>query len=161
MRLQALGVPRPLLGRSPSGPLLLYDERCSVCRRFVVLLIRADAEGVLRIAPLLGRHGRAVRQRQPELWKVSSAIWVPLFGPAVGQSEAILAALHYLGGKWRLLARIAGVVPRPLRDWVYRRFAGNRRYFAWIGLGELDLAARARLLSDDTAGVEFDDRHAR
>ena len=161
MRLQALGVPRLLLGRSPSGPLLLFDERCSICRRLVAMVIHADAQGLLRIAPLQGRHGSAVRQRHPELGSVSSAVWVPLFGPAVGQSDAILAALEYLGNKWGMLARIGRLVPRPLRDWLYRRFAGNRRYFSWIGLDELDARTRARLLAEDDSGVEFDDSRAR
>ncbi len=121
------------------------------------MVIHADAQGLLRIAPLQGRHGSAVRRRHPELWTVSSAVWVPLFGPAVGQSDAILVALEYLGGKWRMLARIGRLVPRPLRDWLYRCFAGNRRYFAWMGLDDLDARTRARLLAEDDSGVEFDD----
>lgn len=42
------------------------------------------------------------------------------------RSDAALAALRYLGGGWALLARVFRLVPRAVRDGVYRWVARNR-----------------------------------
>jgi predicted DCC family thiol-disulfide oxidoreductase YuxK len=42
------------------------------------------------------------------------------------RSDAILEALKVLGGGWAMLASIARIVPRPLRDAAYRWMARNR-----------------------------------
>ncbi len=146
VRLQALGQPREVEGRSRSGPLLLYDARCSVCRRFVSLVVHADRSGTISIAPLVGRHGDAVRRINPAFGTHESAVWIPSEGPALAESDAILAALHHLGGRGRWLAAVGDVVPRALRNAAYRAFAGNRKWFAWVGLRELDAMVRARTL---------------
>ena len=47
------------------------------------------------------------------------------------QSEATLHCLRRLGGGFRVLAALLGVVPRALRDAAYAAFARNRlRWFA-------------------------------
>ena len=127
-------------------PILLYDERCSVCRRFIAILIGADRTGHIRIAPLQGARGEWIRKTHPEFSDRDSAVWVPPKGPPVGYSDAILAALRHVGGGWRMLARACRLVPRGFRNRVYRAFARNRRYFGWLGLAELDERSRQRLL---------------
>ena len=44
----------------------------------------------------------------------------------LGRSDAILRAGKELGMPWNVLATIARIVPRPLRDVVYRFVARNR-----------------------------------
>ena len=127
-----------------SGPLLLYDARCSVCRRFVSLVIHADRTGTISIAPLVGRHGDAARRVNPAFGTHESAVWIPREGPALAEPDAIFAALHHLGGRGRWLAAVGHLVPRALRNAAYRAFAGNRKWFAWVGLRELDAMVRAR-----------------
>jgi len=148
VRLQALGQPREAEGRSLSGPLLLYDTRCGVCRRFVSLVIHADRAGTIRIAPLVGRHGDAARRANPALGTRESAVWISGVGPALAESEAILAALHHVGGAWKWLAVAGGTVPPALRNGAYRWFAGNRRRFSWLGLEDLDAMVRSRFLGE-------------
>ena len=158
MRLQALGQPRAVEGRSPSGPLLLYDAQCSVCRRFVSLVIHADTRGTISIAPLVGRHGDALRRTHPVFGARESAVWIPRTGPALAQSDAILAALRHLGGGWKWLADLAGHVPRKFRNGAYRWFAGHRRWFGWLGLDELDAIVRSRMLEEQSREVWYDYR---
>ena len=148
MRLQALGRPLELEGRSRSGPLLLYDARCSVCRRFVSLVIHADRAETIRIAPLVGRHGDAARRATPGFGIGESAVWIPHEGHALAQSDAILAALHFLGGGWRWLALAGRVIPRRVRNAAYRWVAGKRRWFGWLGLRELDAMVRSRMMKE-------------
>lgn len=130
------------------APVLFYDEHCSVCRRIVSLIVAADHGGLLRIAPLQGHHGDALRLRHPEFADRESAIWCPIQGDPVQNSDAVLGALAYIGGGWRPIARIGRLIPAKFRDWVYRVLAHNRRYFGRFGLTELDQRSRQRLLSD-------------
>jgi predicted DCC family thiol-disulfide oxidoreductase YuxK len=132
------------------GPLLLYDAHCSVCRRFVQWFIHADAAGRLRIAPLQGGYGDAVRRDYTGFAARDSAIWIPEGegGIPVHRSGAVLGVMQYLGGLWGIAAALGRLVPRPFRDWVYRTFAGNRRYFGWMGLDAFDARTLSRILPD-------------
>ncbi len=143
------GVPSPTSGLQllADGPVLLYDADCSVCRRFVALVIHADKRGQLRIAPLHSELGEQLRRVHPAFTARDSAVWVPVAGTAVGHSDAILAALAHVGGGWGLLAAGGRVVPRRLRDQAYRFFAGHRSWFAWLGLDQLDESARRRTVT--------------
>jgi predicted DCC family thiol-disulfide oxidoreductase YuxK len=129
-----------------SHPVLLYDARCGVCRRFVRFLVHKDRNGTVRIAPLQSPLGAGIRGRYPEFDKRDSAVWLPAKGRPTGFSEAILDTLAFVGGSWAMLARTARLVPRPLRDGIYRLFARNRRYFGWLSVPELGEEATSRLM---------------
>lgn len=131
-------------------PVLFYDARCGVCRRFIRMAVRADHKGLLRIAPLQGQRGDALRETYPQFRARDSAVLVTPSGPPHGFSDAILATLDYLGGRYRLLARIGRLVPRVVRDWAYRTFARNRPHMGWLDLAELDDASKGRLLPGET-----------
>jgi predicted DCC family thiol-disulfide oxidoreductase YuxK len=117
------------------GPILFHDGECGVCSASVRFLLARDgadpAEGTaLRFAPLTGRHAEALRQLHPALVNVDSVLWVtPGSGPDTvrQRSDAVLAALRYLGGGWALLARFAQWIPRPVRDGVYDLVARHRQ----------------------------------
>lgn len=131
-------------------PVLFYDARCGVCRRFIRMAVRADRRGLLRIAPLEGARGDALRRAHPQFSKRDSAVLVTPSGPPRGFSDAILGTMDYLGGRYRLLARVGRLVPRAARDWAYRTFAHNRPHLGWLDLPDLDDASRARLLPDES-----------
>jgi predicted DCC family thiol-disulfide oxidoreductase YuxK len=131
-----------------TGPVLFYDTGCSVCRRFVEFVVRADRTGTLRIAALRGSRADVLRVAHADVMAINSAIWVPVSGVPVNQSDAILATLDYLGGRWRWLARVARLVPRALRNRVYRSFAGHRNWFGRWGIASLGPDATARVLDE-------------
>ena len=137
------------------NPVLLYDAHCGVCRRFVRFLVRHDRTGSVRIAPLQSPIGAGVRSRYPEFDRQDSAVWLPSRGKPRGFSDAIIDSLDHVGGQWSVLARTMRLVPRRLRDRAYRLFAGNRRYFGWLSIPELDQETQARLLQ----GINDDDYH--
>ena len=130
------------------NPVLFYDARCGVCRRFIRMAVHADHKGLLRIAPLQGARGARLRDAYPEFARRESAIWISKGEQPKGFSDAILSTLDYLGGRWRMLARVGRVVPRSLRDWAYRTFAHNRPHMGWLGLAELDELSKSRILPD-------------
>jgi predicted DCC family thiol-disulfide oxidoreductase YuxK len=111
------------------APVLLYDGVCGVCNRAVRSILRLDPAGSLRFAALEGVFAKAIVERHPEIGNVDSVVFVddpgrPSERVAV-RSAAALRVVDYLGGPWKLL-KVAGVIPAPLRDWLYDRFAAIR-----------------------------------
>ncbi len=117
-----------------SRSVLLFDDRCSVCRRFVSFVTGIDRLGHLRIAPLQSLFGDTIRRTHTEFSKRDSALFVQPDGTILAYSDAILAALEQVGGLWRHVARALHRVPRRLRDRVYVAFANHRRAIATFGL---------------------------
>jgi predicted DCC family thiol-disulfide oxidoreductase YuxK len=110
-------------------PIIFFDGVCAMCNRFVDGVLRADRRGVFRFAPLQGETARALLPpltTDPAEWSV---IYLDEHGRH-DQSEAALAVCRRLGGAWRLLG-LARLVPRPLRDALYRVVARHR--YRWFG----------------------------
>ena len=113
-----------------AAPVLLYDGTCGFCAESVQLVLRHDRRGSLRFAALQGAFGRGVRSRHPELEGVDSVVWVE---PAEdGRTERVLVrsddalrVARYLGGPFNL-ARVAGLLPRAVRDAAYALVARHR-----------------------------------
>jgi predicted DCC family thiol-disulfide oxidoreductase YuxK len=108
---------------------LLYDGLCGFCDRTVQYVLKRDAGGTMRFAPIQGEYARAVLERHPELRSVDSLILVDeegsgTDGPLV-RTDAVLGIAHYLGWPWKA-AQLLGLVPRFLRDGAYDLFARHR-----------------------------------
>jgi predicted DCC family thiol-disulfide oxidoreductase YuxK len=109
---------------------LLYDGTCGFCDGAVKFILRVDRRGEMRFAALDSAFGAAVLKRHPALAAVDSVVYVE-DPDGVGErvsvrSDAALRVAEYLGGTWRALGVAAGVIPEPVRDWLYDRFAGIR-----------------------------------
>jgi predicted DCC family thiol-disulfide oxidoreductase YuxK len=115
-----------------SGPcVLLYDGECGLCQRTVHWLLRHDTHGRLLFAPLQQTlDGEVFARHALDPQRINSAVLVLNFGEpgerVVVRSDAILGCLSVLGGGWALLAAVARLVPRLLRDIAYNWFARNR-----------------------------------
>lgn len=111
------------------APVLLYDGICGVCNRAVRTVLQLDPTGPLRFAALQSVFAKSIIERHPEIGNVDSVVFVddpgrPSERVAV-RSEAALRCVNYLGGPWKVLT-VARLVPTPLRDWLYDRFAAIR-----------------------------------
>jgi len=118
----------------PGQLLVIYDGNCGLCNRSVRWLLRRDRKDHLRFAPssdpavadLLASHGISVI---PDtilvIRNVNTAIEELLV-----RSNAILACLRVLPQPWPMLAAIARLMPRPLREAGYRLVA-RYRYKIW------------------------------
>ncbi|HWA08691.1 MAG TPA: DCC1-like thiol-disulfide oxidoreductase family protein [Opitutaceae bacterium] len=115
-----------------SGPLLFFDGECGLCQRLVRLLLRLDRKGSLRFAPLQGATAQAwLRAHALPTEDFSTLVFAPP-GPAEAprlRTDGIAGALRAAGRPG--LARSLAIVPRPLRDAVYRLVARTR--FALFG----------------------------
>ena len=112
-----------------AAPVLLYDGVCGVCNRAVQTVLRLDPNGRLRFAALDSDFARAVIERHPAIHDVDSVVFVDEpGGPGERvsvRSAAALRVTNYLGGPWKLL-EAARIIPAPVRDWLYDRFADIR-----------------------------------
>jgi len=114
-----------------SNPIVFYDGVCGLCNRLVQFLLKHDREGRLRFASLqsdfaakvLGRHG--FDPKDLDTVHVVENYDRP-DERVLQRSDAILRAGRELGGFWSASSSIAKVVPRPLRDVVYKLVATNR-----------------------------------
>jgi predicted DCC family thiol-disulfide oxidoreductase YuxK len=113
-------------------PVVLFDGVCNFCNASVNWLIDRDGVANLRFAALqstagqrlLARFGRSGLEADPE-----SVVLVE-GGVLYDRSTALLRAVRHLPGPWSWLAALR-LVPRPLRDAVYRWFAARR--YRWFG----------------------------
>ncbi|MBX3272365.1 MAG: DUF393 domain-containing protein [Sandaracinaceae bacterium] len=131
----------------PSEVALLFDAECVVCSAWVHFVLKWDARATLRIGAVQSEAGRALLEYaglDPD--DVDTMLLVER-GVPWAKSDAFLRACRYFRYPMRL-ARIAYVLPRFLRDWLYDRVAKNR--YTLFGKKELclipDPSARARFL---------------
>ena len=123
---------KPAMSRDPSSrTVVFYDGHCGLCDRFVHFLLARDADGRLRFATLQGAVARRELQPQHDPGKVDTVLVVADFGGprhrVLTRSRAVLHALSQLGGAWKALATVGGVVPARLADVIYG-FVAARRY---------------------------------
>lgn len=113
-----------------TAPVLVYDGDCGFCTRSVRFLLARDRSGKLRFAARDSAFGRAVRERHPHLAAVESLLWLDYHGGeerVLWYSDAVLASARYLGGFYGALGWLGGILPRLLRDPVYRLIAKVRQ----------------------------------
>lgn len=135
--------------RHAGSAVLLFDDQCIVCLRFVSFVVGIDRQGALRIAPLESRFGDELRRSHAEFRKRDSALFVRPDGTVLAYSDAVLATLESIGGVWRHIARVLSRVPRGLRDRAYTAFANHRYLFAGIGISHLDPTSASRRLQEN------------
>jgi predicted DCC family thiol-disulfide oxidoreductase YuxK len=109
--------------------LVLYDGACGVCHRTVQWILREDARGDFRFAPLQGPTAAAVRARHPEVpTDLDSVIYVERSNGTERvsmRSEAIFRIAERLGGPAARFVALRAL-PRALTEAAYRLFARNR-----------------------------------
>ena len=116
------------------GPVLFFDEECGLCNRCVRLLLRMDRNRRLRFAPLQGPAAQSwLRAQGLPTDDFDSMILVSDWSRREQSSyllrtDAVLEALHVVGGGWRTIAGLR-IIPVRLRDVFYRGVARCRHVF--------------------------------
>ena len=114
-----------------ANPIILYDGVCGLCNRLVQFLLKRDKQGRLRFASLQSDFAERVLTRHGISPKDLDTVHVVVDyerpqEQVLNRSDAVLRAGCELGMPWKFLATTARIVPRPLRDGVYRFVARNR-----------------------------------
>jgi predicted DCC family thiol-disulfide oxidoreductase YuxK len=124
------------------GGIILYDGVCGLCNGFVAFVWPRDRQRRFRFAPLQGGTAQAVLARHGRDATALDTVFVVVDPDTpserlLDRSAAGLYVLAGLGGGWRSVASVLGLLPRPLLDLAYRLLARNRyRVF-----GRLDACA--------------------
>jgi predicted DCC family thiol-disulfide oxidoreductase YuxK len=114
-------------------PIVLFDGVCNLCNGSVQFLLKRDPEGRFRFAALQSDAGRRLMAEHGLDVDALSSVLLIEGGRVWQESSAALRIASHLPGAWKLL-RVFAVVPRPLRDAVYRWIARNR--YRWFGRTE-------------------------
>jgi predicted DCC family thiol-disulfide oxidoreductase YuxK len=109
----------------------LYDGVCALCNRLVAFILARDRAGLFRFASLQGDFAGetlARHARDPDALDTLVVVLDP--GSAderlLDRSTAALFVLRQLPGPWRYAGLALAIVPRALRDVVYRLVARTR-----------------------------------
>ena len=114
------------------GPVVLFDGVCNLCNGSVQFIIDRDRAGVFRFAPLqsdLAATMLASLGHAHDRETLDSVLLVEE-GRVYERSDAALRIARRLSFPWSLVS-LSLVVPRFLRDGVYRVVAKNR--YRWFG----------------------------
>lgn len=107
---------------------LFYDGGCGLCHHFVRFLLAEDREGAaFRFAPLESAAFRAAVLEPERTGLPDSLVLRTADGALLTRSAAVRHVGQRLGGVWRLLAVLAGVVPAGIRDAGYDLVARVRK----------------------------------
>ena len=110
---------------------IFYDGDCGVCHWSVGFVARRDSTGeAFRFAPLGGEAFRA--SVPPEVGETlpDSIVVRRRDGKLMLRSDGAVHILKRLGGGWKLLGMLMALVPKPMRDYFYDRFAERRHLIA-------------------------------
>jgi predicted DCC family thiol-disulfide oxidoreductase YuxK len=108
-----------------AGPIIVFDALCVMCSAGARFVLRHDRARRFRLASAQAPTGAALfRAHGIDPGDPDTMILVD-GGRALRNSDAVLAILDGCGWPWRGLAALR-IVPRPLRDGVYRLVARNR-----------------------------------
>ncbi len=110
--------------------LILFDGECHLCNASVQFVLRRDPGKRFRFAPLQSAIGRKVQSRFPATSAALNSILLVEGNHVYSQSTAALRIARRLNKLWPL-AYVFILIPRPMRDWIYRIIANNR--YRWFG----------------------------
>ena len=123
-------------------PILLFDGHCNLCNAGVQFIVKRNPAKTIRFASLQSRAGRALLDKNNiDQNYIDSLVFIEEDKFSMS-STAALRTLSYLS-TWESQLKFLLVLPRPLRDLVYR-FVARYRY-KWFGRREQCMVPTAEL----------------
>ena len=118
----------PARGAGAAPEHVFYDGDCGICHWFVSFVARRDGSGTaFRFAPLGGETFTAGLTPERREALPDSVAVLTADGSLLLRSRAAVHILRRLGGVWRALGALLGLVPRSAADFGYDCFAAVRR----------------------------------
>ena len=125
-------------------PIIIFDGECNLCTGSVQFIIKHDPGAQFRFTSAQSPTGtRLLRERGFAPERIDSFVLVDGRSHYV-RSDAALRIARRLAGPWRLLSVFA-LIPRGIRDGVYRLVSRNR--IAWFGRPAMCLVPSSDLVS--------------
>lgn len=114
-----------------SRPLFVFDGICVLCSGGASWIMRHDPAARIAFTPAQEPIGQALYRHYG--LAIDDTYLFLAEGRAYGLSEGYFEVARVLGGAWSLAA-VLRIIPRPLRDAVYRLVARNR--YRWFGTAD-------------------------
>lgn len=111
-------------------PVLLFDGVCNLCNASVQWVLLRDRKGVFRFAALQSDTGQALLQQLGRSTDDFDSVVLVDGDRVLLHSDVALEIVRRLGGAWQLLY-VFKIIPRAVRDAIYRWIARNR--YRWFG----------------------------
>lgn len=111
--------------------MLFFDGHCNLCNRSVQWVLQRDRKGIFRFASLQSATARRLLPPAGIDPRQLSSLVLLHDGRAWTHSEGALRTARLLGGGYRWSGQLGLIIPRPLRDAVYRFIARHR--YRWFG----------------------------
>ncbi|WP_339172176.1 thiol-disulfide oxidoreductase DCC family protein [Solibacillus sp. FSL R5-0691] len=109
--------------------ILLFDGECNFCDASVQFIIKRDPNALFQFASLQSDVGAALLKKYDVPETTDSIVFIEN-DRHYTESTAALKITRNLSGFWKLFY-VFIVVPKPVRDLVYRWIAKNR--YKWFG----------------------------
>lgn len=109
--------------------IILFDGECNFCDASVHFIIKRDPNGYFQFAAQQSDIGEKFK-RQYDIPNNMDSILVIDQHKVYNASDAALHISKHLNRPWNLL-HVLKVIPKPIRDVVYKVIAKNR--YAWFG----------------------------
>ncbi len=116
-----------------SHPVILFDGVCNFCNGAVNFLIRQDKKKIFRFAALQSEAGQNILEGYNLSKEGFDSLILIEDGKVYKRSTAGLRLYNKLPWYWKW-TQLFWIVPRPVRDGVYRFIAKNR--YRWFGKKE-------------------------
>ncbi len=113
--------------------LVFFDGVCNFCNGSVNFIIDRDPRSQMMFAPLQSEAAQRILEEHSFVSDLDTIVVLD-GGRLYTHSSAGIRIVRKLNGLWPLLS-IGWIVPRPLRDGVYRWVAHNR--YKWFGKEEV------------------------
>jgi len=113
-------------------PIVIFDGVCTLCNASVDFLMRNDATGRILFTSSQSEQGAALLATHGVITSPET-IYVIDDGKIFAEADAVLHLVRYLKSGFKLL-NVFKIIPRPIRNMVYRFVARNR--YAWFGKKE-------------------------
>jgi predicted DCC family thiol-disulfide oxidoreductase YuxK len=127
------GVPLQLHEWSQYEHVIVFDGICNFCNAFVNFVIDRDSEAVFKFGTLQSPPAQRILTQLHLSTRDYETFLLLEHGKVFTKSTAALKILRRLPGYWSWLYGFI-VIPRPLRDLVYRVIARHR--YRWMGRSE-------------------------
>ena len=129
------------------APIAVMDAECALCSFGARMIHRLDKSGTIRICPVQSPLGQSLL-KQNGITATNPESWLFIAQGRVWTDFDAMAELGLRCGGWGRVLGLLRLIPKPLRDWLYRRVARNR--YAVFGRAYMcaipDPAFRARLI---------------
>lgn len=115
---------------SAAHDIIVFDAECVFCSGNAQFVIKHDKAGRFCLAAMQNETGRAIFREAGIDPDDPESLVVVTRGRILRDSDAVIHIYRHLGWPWRSIVALR-LVPRKLRDPVYRLIARNR--YKWFG----------------------------